>query len=360
MHRIIFLLSVFLVLAKLAIAAESFEDLSEIKVGAIYAMTGDWASWGKNCRQGTELALATLEKYPINRKFKVIFEDSPNAKPMNALSAFKKLVDIDRVKFILGPMSPEEYAAVAPLADRGGIPLFPFVSSRIQIPAAAFMWMDPETEAQRIADYVALRHRSVAILSSNQEWDVQVGQSFKKRLLDKGLTTPVIEEPPFDSTEVRTQIAKLATKRYDAIFISSYLLLPRYLKQLQAAKIHKPIYSIEIDSSAVAASGAAAEGLQFIRPAAPTHEFTEIYRTKWGAEPDIPATQCYDSMMILNQVVLAGVTDARAFAKYFKSAPIFNGASGRISIQGGKTVMSTDLFEVKEGRVIRAIKLGDE
>jgi branched-chain amino acid transport system substrate-binding protein len=359
MRKIGGLFSLILYLTSAAWAEEPGKNPYEIKVGAIYALTGDWASWGKNCQQGTELALAKLNEDPTNPELKLIIEDSPNAKPTNAISAFRKLVDIDHVKFILGPMSPEEYSAVAPLADRGGIPILPFVSSRIQIPAAAFMWMDPETEAQRIAAHVAVRHKSVAILSSNQEWDVQVGQSFKKHLLEKGISIPIIEEPPFESTEVRTQVAKLATKKYDAIFITSYLLLPKYLKQIQAAKIQVPTYSIEIDSSAIATSGKAAEGLQFIRPAAPDNKFIETYRNKWGADPDIPATQCYDSVMILNRAIRAGVIDSKSFTDYFKVSPTFQGASGKISIQRGKTVMSTDLFEVKNGRMVRLMPLGE-
>jgi branched-chain amino acid transport system substrate-binding protein len=257
-------------------------------------------------------------------------------------------------------MSPEEYAAVAPLADRKGIPLLPFVSSRIVIPAAAFMWMDPETEAKRIADYVASRHKSVVVLSSNQDWDVQVGQAFKQRLLEKGGAVPMLEEPPFDSPEVRTQIAKLASAKFDAIFVTSYLLFPQYVKTLRAAHINQPVYSIELDASAITAAGAAAEGLQFIRPAAPEDEFRAAFKAAWKSEPDIPASQCYDSVMILSRAIGAGVRDKSSFAAYFNSAAPFGGASGTISIRRGKTIMSTDLFEVKNGTMIRVGSLGDQ
>ncbi len=346
--RSVLLLLLFLLLAPFMARAEK---PTEIKVGAIYAMTGDWASWGKNCQQGTELALAELKRDASTPKITLVLEDSPNAKPTNALSAFKKLTDIDRVQFILGPMSPEEYAAVAPVADRKGVPLMPFVSSRIVIPAAVFMWMDPETQARRIADYVALRHRSVAILSSNQDWDVQVGQAFKRRLLERGVAVPVLEEPPFDSSEVRSQIAKLSLSKVDAIFVTSYLLFSQYLKALGTAQIKLPMYGIELDQSAISSAGAVTEGLQFIRPAAPDKKFRDAYQAMWGAEPDIPASQCYDSVMILSKAVAAGVKDKESFAAYFSSRPPHAGASGLIAIQKGKTIMSTDLFEVRNGKM---------
>ncbi len=333
------------------------EDRPEIKVGAIYAMTGDWASWGKNCQQGTELALAELRRDESTPRITLVLEDSPNAKPTNAVSAFKKLSDIDQVQFILGPMSLEEYAAVAPLADRKGIPLLPFVSSRIVIPAAVFMWMDPETQARRIADYVASRHRSVVVLSSNQDWDVQVGRAFRQRLLEKGIAVPVLEEAPFDSAEVRSQVTKLSSVEFDAIFVTSYLLFPQYLKALQTAHIKCPMYGIELDQSAITSAGAASEGLQFIRPAAPGSTFRAAYQAMWDAEPDIPASQCYDSVMILSKAVTAGVKDKGSFVTYFSSQAPYAGASGLISIQRGKTIMSTDLFEVKNGKMVHVTSL---
>jgi ABC-type branched-subunit amino acid transport system substrate-binding protein len=323
-------------------------------------MTGEWASWGKNCQQGTQLALEERQQQNMALKFDFVLEDSPSAKAMNALNAFKKLVEIDRAKFILGPMSPEEYAAVAPLADRQGIPLIPFVSSKISIPAAAFMWMDPDTQARRIADYVAASHQSVAILSGTQEWESQVGRAFKARLLEKGGSVPIFEEPPFDSTDVRAQIAKLSKAKFDAIFITSYPLFTLYLKSISAAQIKAPIYSIEIDQAAITAAGAASEGVEFIRPVAPNDKFTQAFQARWGAAPDVPASQCYDSVMVLSKAIASGVTDKESFARYFSAAEPFEGASGKISIQRGKTVMSTDLFKVKNGKMSYLRAVGDD
>lgn len=329
------------------------EDDGSISLGAIYALTGEWSSWGTNCRQGTQLALEDLKRRDSKERFKLVLEDSSNAKPINAITAFKKLAHIDHVDFILGPMSPEEYAAVAPLADRAGIPLLPFVSSRVRIPAAMFMWMDPETQAHRIADYVGERHRSIAVLSSTQEWEALIGQTFKARILARGGSVPVIEEPPFDSLDVRAEIAKLKNKRIDAVFVTSYLLFPKYIKEMKAAGIDIPMYSIEIDATVVAAASSASEGLQFIRPAAPTDDFKNSFKETFGSDPDIPASNCYDSVMVLDRAITAGVRDKDTFATYFKSFPEYQGASGTIRLVNGKTLMSTDLFRVKNGQIER-------
>ncbi len=329
------------------------EDTEPIKIGAIYAITGDWGSWGVNCQRGTDLAVAELEKKNVPYKLERIIEDSVGAKPVNAISAFRKLVDIDHVKFVLGPMSPEEYSAIAPLADSKGIPIIPFVSFRVAIPAAFFMWVDPDTEASRIADYVAERHRKVAILSSNQEWESIVGRKFKARLEEKGSEVPLIVEPPFDAVDVKTEIAKLKAQKFDSIFITSYLLFGKYIKGIQSSKIDVPLYSIEMDASSVALGGSGSEGLVFIRPASPDKEFRDLFHQAWGAEPDIPASQCYDSVMILNRAIMSGVRDKESFIKHFKAFQPYNGVSGRISVEGGRTIMSTDLFQVNNGAIVR-------
>jgi ABC-type branched-subunit amino acid transport system substrate-binding protein len=219
--------------------------------------------------------------------------------------------------------------------------------------------MDPDTEARRIADYVASRHKSVAILSGSQEWESQVGRTFKDRFIQKGGSVPVLEEPPFDSTDVRAQIAKLSQSAFDAIFVTSYPLFSLYVKSIAAAQIRAPIYSIEIDASAISSAGAASEGIEFIRPGAPDESFRAAFRARWGLEPDVPASQCYDSLKILSKALTAGVHDKDSFAKYFSSGKPFHGASGTISIQGGKTIMSTDLFTVKNGQMAYLKPLGD-
>ena len=324
-----------------------------VKIGAIYALTGDWASWGRNCRQATELALGEINKRSPGRKLVLVLEDSPNARPTNAVSAFKKLVDREQVSYILGPMSPEEFAAIAPLADRAGVPLLPFVSSRTSIPAAMFVWLDPETEALRLADFVADRHRRVAILSSDQEWEALVGQIFGRRLLAKGVAVPTIEEPPFDSADVRSQVTKVKQLNPDAIFITSYLLFPKYMKGLHALRVNVPKYSIELDQSTIAASGKTAEGLMFIRPAAPQDQFSAAFRARWQSEPDIPAAQCYDAVGILARALDAGVNDKASFVRYFHSFPPYNGAAGEIRVDNGRTIMSTEIFKVVDSKFVR-------
>jgi ABC-type branched-subunit amino acid transport system substrate-binding protein len=119
------------------------------------------------------------------------------------------------------------------------------------------------------------------------------------------------------------------------------------------------MYGIELDQSAISSIGHMSEGLQFIAPAVPQHRFRESYKTMWGAEPDIPASQCYDSVMILRKAISAGVKDKESFATYFKSQHAYTGASGEISIQKSKTIMSTDLFEVKNGKITYLRSIGD-
>jgi ABC-type branched-subunit amino acid transport system substrate-binding protein len=125
------------------------------------------------------------------------------------------------------------------------------------------------------------------------------------------------------------------------------------MKGLQALDIRAPVYSIEIDASAVVSAGTASEGITFIRPAAPDDKFNQTFRAMWKVDPDIPASQCYDAIMILSRAIVAGVSDKESFATYFKSFPSYVGASGTISITNGKTLMSTDLFRVASGQIKR-------
>ena len=80
---------------------------------------------------------------------------------------------------------------------------------------------------------------------------------------------------------------------------SSYLLLPKYVKELQKLRPGIPLYSIEFDQTVADSSGPSIERLIFIAPAQPRSDFVEKFKFRWQANPDIAAAQSYDAANLL-------------------------------------------------------------
>ncbi len=90
-----------------------------IKVGVVYAFTGLGKQWSDYGRMGLELARDEINAAGgvAGRKIELIFEDS-QTEPAKAVSAYRKLVSVDRVKYVLGNVWSFITNPLIPLAGR--------------------------------------------------------------------------------------------------------------------------------------------------------------------------------------------------------------------------------------------------
>lgn len=255
---------------------------STIRFGAISVLSGEGASWGVNLQRGIILAVDEVNASGgINgKKVDVLFEDSPNGIARNAVTAYSKLVSNNGIKFILGPVMMDELLAVAPMAQRDGV----FLGGATYMPNAPknffTTWIDADIESDLLAKHIYEKFKKVAILASQQSWESQVANRFKNTFAELGGEVVIFEEPSFEATEVKTEVLKTRQKQPDAIFITSYLLLSKYIKEIKTFGMNVPIFSIELDQTVIDSSGTGAENLVFIAPSAPSDEFVKKFKQK--------------------------------------------------------------------------------
>ena len=97
----------------------SNKEQDGLKLGFIGPLTGPAASYGDAQMKGIKLATEEINKSGgINGKtFSVIFEDS-QMDPNKALSAIKKLIDIDKVAAVIGETTTAGTLAIADTANK--------------------------------------------------------------------------------------------------------------------------------------------------------------------------------------------------------------------------------------------------
>ena len=100
----------------------------KIRVGAILPLSGDAAFWGENPKKAIELALKDLKKVDPSLDLAIEFEDEA-CSPKEAVAAFYRLVNVKKVKVILGPGCSASTAAIAPLAEKAKVSLLTFAES---------------------------------------------------------------------------------------------------------------------------------------------------------------------------------------------------------------------------------------
>ena len=74
----------------------------DVKIGAVLLLSGDNALWGDNARKAIQLLADQVNQAGgvSGRRLGVIYEDS-RGDPKTAVTALRKLVDIDRVGIVL-------------------------------------------------------------------------------------------------------------------------------------------------------------------------------------------------------------------------------------------------------------------
>ncbi len=95
-----------------------------IKIGFISALTGGAAAYGETEKNVVELALKEInDSGELNRKLEAVYEDG-KCDGKEAVTAAQKLINIDKVKIILGGGCSSETLGAAPLAEANKVILF--------------------------------------------------------------------------------------------------------------------------------------------------------------------------------------------------------------------------------------------
>ncbi len=92
-----------------------------IGIGATVPLTGDLAAWGNREKNGILLAIdeVNAQRKPAN-KFKLHMEDTKSS-PSVGVTVIQKLIDINKVKFVIGDVSSGITLAMAPIAERNHV-----------------------------------------------------------------------------------------------------------------------------------------------------------------------------------------------------------------------------------------------
>jgi branched-chain amino acid transport system substrate-binding protein len=93
-----------------------------LRVGFAFATSGDNAVYGNSSKAGAQLAIDEINAKSEGPKITLFFEDTA-VNPDQAVAAFRKFVDEDKVDAIIGPTLSNEAKSSDPLAQQAGVPV---------------------------------------------------------------------------------------------------------------------------------------------------------------------------------------------------------------------------------------------
>jgi branched-chain amino acid transport system substrate-binding protein len=357
----------------------AFGEDQSIRIGWIGPMSGPQAKWGSY--QAVQLALEEINfngginKHPV----KLIFEDGKGL-GKDATSAAQKLINVDKVNYILGGHCSPESLAIAPIAEKAnvlmlaavsGSPLFNNAGDNIfRVTAVNIQSVD------KVFDY-ATKVRGInafSILFEESDYPRPQAERFKKRAEESGVLIDGYEGVLPNEIDFRSILLRMKKKKTKGLYLAT--LSPDtaaiLLRQIRDLKFDVEIFGNENTGNSVNSSGqdkTVFEDVVFsVSEDDVNNEIAEAFKKKYFAKYKTTAlpygaytAESYDSLNLLSSLIKKCGDSVEKVKKCLYQVKDYKGASGIFSIDmNGDGVRNFKMKTVKDGKIVNIVLNSDQ
>lgn len=283
---------------------------SEIKIGISAPLTGEAASLGEGFAAGAELAAQEInEAGGINGiPVKLVIEDDEcSPKGVNAIT---KLVSIDKVVAIVGPLCSAAAGPGLPTAQEKGVPVIVVGSAPHLTAIGDYIFRNYPSDAFQgkfAAEYVfeKMEKRNVAVIYVKNDWGEGIQEVFGERLAELGGEVVFNEGVSQDSTDVRTVISKAKEENPDAIYIPLYPATGiAAIKQIKESGLSVPIIGGDAFAGEEVWKVPEAEGVLYtVAKTDNPEEFQSKIKEATGKTANVYSPFAYDGVKIFAEII---------------------------------------------------------
>jgi branched-chain amino acid transport system substrate-binding protein len=343
----------------------------EYKIGAILAMTGSGAWYGKVMSQGILLAMDEFNsKGGIDGiKLKLLIQDHESGKGAAAVSGFNKLVNIDKVPFSFTSYSTPTLSIV-PIAKEKKVLLLNGGGVSPRLVKQPYLFNNRMLAMMQGGGVIVrakeLGFKKMAVLYWNDDAGIGTQKYIAPRWKKRGGKIVAAEAHAVGATDYKPYLSKVIAANPD------FLALWQWgkdwgitVKQAREMGFTKPILGIEYSPDAHKIAGSTAEGYEFVTDAfnpggggAWTSRFVENYKKRYGEAPEKYAANYYEGTYILAELIKAAKAEGgdywrgdRLMKKLvaIKSFPSIYGGNVIFDPKDHTCIKPTALFKIVKG-----------
>ncbi len=350
----ILLLTTFL-FCREAAAIDDHTPRSGVKIGAIYGLSGPLADFSKEYKNGAELF---MRHHRLDKDFSlsVIFEDS-KWEPKTAVSAFKKLVDVDHVR-VVHVMGSSTSLAIKPLSEQSGVFLFSAGAHPDILKDSSLIIRHANiasNDARILADDIFKRlptANTIASIYLQNDWGESYNREFEKSTKSLRPNVKLIAEPHLpDSTDFKSQLLKLMAQRPDVIMVnSSGPSAGLIIKQYYQMGFKVPLFAnngvVLSETSLNILRQAKIQGFYYQVYPPVNEEFSAEYQSLFGKKPDYLALSAYDDYELIHQAVQSAGPEPKALVDFIKHMGQLHGKYETLNISPDGDILINTSVEV--------------
>lgn len=343
----------------------------DVKIGAVLTLTGSLADLGNHSKNGLLTGVNLINKKGgiKGRKISLFLEDS-KTDPKSAVAAITKLINIDKVKYIIGDLSSGTTLAMAPIAEQSKVVLLaPGASNPQMREAGDFIfrnWVSDEFDGNVAASYAIqkLNIKTFSIIEQQNTYCKGLSEAFQSTVQNNNGRVILITPIQDNSLNNRDAVIKIISSNSEAVYIATHTKEgASAVRQLRESGYKGEIISnlvVESPDFAKLAKGAM-EGIiytaPFLNEKASTGIITEFfkeYEKQFGDKPDAAAAHAFDAINILTYAIENAKTDSSIDVKnYFYTIKNYPGASGDTSFDiNGDIIKPLTVKKFKNGSYV--------
>ena len=213
-----------------------------IKVGAIFAVTGDATNLGGPEYKTAEMLVEKINKGGgVNgRKIELILKDS-GSKPENAISLAKQFIEEDKVLAIIGPSTTGETMAIKNICqDSNTILISCAAAEDIVNPVASYVFKTPQNDSDAVRRIFQVMRtkgiKKIGVITSNDDFGMAGGRQFANLATLAGITIAISEAYDEHETDLTGILTRVKSQDVQAVVnwstVPAQSLVARNMKQI--------------------------------------------------------------------------------------------------------------------------------
>jgi branched-chain amino acid transport system substrate-binding protein len=349
-----------------------------VKIGSVLRLSIG-AEHGIPSKRGVQMAVDEFNKAGglKGQKVEVIFEDEKDS-PTAAVNAVKKLIDVDKVVALVGPMTSGATLASYKIADEAKVVFItPTATSPKVSGASPYLFRGCSqlgTQGKALTDYIAKTYKpkTVAVFFSNEPYGKACAAVFGKFFNDLGIKEVAKESFNRGDRDFKAQLTKIKAANPDIIFIPGYT--PETAPAAAQARqlgLNQRIVGVygDMDPEYAKLAGKAAEGHLIAGEYDENYDtpknkkFRENYYKQAEAAKEpvniMFAALLYDATSLALEGMKKNGPTSEGIKKFLNEVKDFDGVTGKLSFNETNDVVRAGaaagvyLFEIKDGKYVQ-------
>ena len=350
----------------------------DIKIGMVYELTGNTASYGTSAANGAKLAFKEINANGgvLGKQIKIVSADN-KGEPSESADAMSKVISQDKVVAVTGFTVSSCGIAASAVAEASKIP---FVAAATVNPKVTF-----DERTGKVKDYTfracfidsfqgtvganfalnGLKAGKTAIMTdSSSDYSKGLTEIFRSTYVKAGGKIVAEESYLQKDQDYKPILTKIKAQNPDLLYIPGYYEdVGKIIKQARELGMTIPVLGADAWDSPVLVEMGGAQPLNntyftnfySIEDRNPvSNAFVEAYKKEYGQTPDSMAAMGYDAAKLLvDAIKRANSTDANKIKEALAATKNFSSVSGEMSLNDRHdAVRGVVIIELKDGKQV--------